>query len=91
MPSKFLHYLISAASYLSVVESDQLMMSKMREKRYVFYNGYDDDHPGVSAHFMDGVGRFRIMWKNDRIIPGFAHTSGLRKIYSIVAARENLL
>lgn len=74
---KSLHYLLSAASYLSVLEGSTLSKAGLREKCYQAYHGINDDHVGVVKNFMDGTGRFEILWENGRFHNGYGNLSGL--------------
>ena len=44
---KSLQYLLSAATYASILETSTTNTSGLREKCYNFYHGYDKDHIGV--------------------------------------------
>lgn len=76
---KVFQYLLTAVSYFSVLESNPMAGAKMREKCYMFYHGYDEDHPGYLNQFLLGNGRFRIIWDDDRIISGLGYISGVSK------------
>ena len=76
---KVFHYLITAVSYFSVLESNPMAGAKMRTRCYDFYHGFDIDHPGFLHHFLSGNGRFRIIWDDDRIISGLGYISGVSK------------
>ena len=83
---KALHYLLAAASYLSVLEGNTLSKAGLRDKCYQAYHGIDDDQVGVVRNFMDGTGRFEILWQNGRIHNGYGHLSGIshESIYAVI-------
>lgn len=85
---KALQYLISAASYISVLSSGQMAGNKIRDYCYRFYHGYDEDNIGVAKMMLAGEGRFRVLWESSsstssadssRIANGFGCVSGLDK------------
>ena len=76
---KAIQNLISGASYFSVLESNAMAGVKIRERCYMYYHGYDDDHPGFLRLFLAGNGRFRVLWDDDRIISGLGYISGISK------------
>ena len=76
---KAIQNLISGASYFSVLESNAMAGVKIRERYYMYYYGYDDDHPGFLRLFLAGNGRFRVLWDDDRIISGLGYISGISK------------
>ena len=74
---KAFHSLLSAASYTSVLEDTQMGIKGIRDKCYQHYHGYDRDHIGVLRMFLEGSGRYRVLWDGDRIINGFGSLSGI--------------
>lgn len=74
---KAFHFLLSAASYISVLEDTQMGIGKIRDKCYQHYHGYDRDHIGVLRMFLEGTGRFKVLWDTGRIINGFGSLSGI--------------
>jgi hypothetical protein len=74
---KGFHYLLSTASYITVLEGTQMGVKKIRERCYDHYHGYDADHPGVVKMFLEGQGRFRVIWNAGRIVNGFGTFSGI--------------
>ena len=65
---KSLHYLLSAASYLPVLEGSTLSKAGLREKCYQAYHGINDDHVGVVKNFLDGTGRFEIFDNSHMVV-----------------------
>ena len=83
---KSLHYLLSAASYITVLGCGQMAGKKIRDCCFKFYHGYDDDNIGVAKMMLAGQGRFRVLWESSssssgssRIANGFGCLSGLDK------------
>ena len=74
---KAFHHLLSAAAYNSVLEGNTDSTEGLRELCARYYHGFDEDNIGVAASFLQGDGRFGILWDDDVIAPGFGHLSGL--------------
>jgi hypothetical protein len=74
---KAFHFLISAASYNSVLEGNTDSMDGIRDLCYKFYHGFDEDNIGMAANFLEGNGKFGVLWDDGRIASGFGHLSGL--------------
>lgn len=74
---KAFHFLLSAAAYISVIEGKSDSTSNLREKCAINYHGYDDDHIGVAGNFLEGKGRYEILWQDGRISSGLGSLSGL--------------
>ena len=74
---KAFHHLLSAAAYNSVFEGNTDSTEGLRELCARYYHGFDEDYIGVAASFLQGDGRFGVLWDDDVIAPGFGHLSGL--------------
>lgn len=74
---KAFHFLVSAASYISVLEGSTDSAEGVQKLIYRYYHGYDDDNIGVVENFLQGNGRFGVLWDDGRIIYGLGHLSGL--------------
>ena len=74
---KSLQYLLSAAAYASILETSTTNTSGLREKCYIFFHGYEEDHIGVVKNFLAGNDRFHILWDAGRIASGLGNLSGL--------------
>lgn len=74
---KAFHYLISGASYISVLEGNTLNIAGIREQCSKTYHGYDEDYIGMAKYFLSGKGRFHVLWESGRIGSGFGHLSGI--------------
>jgi hypothetical protein len=72
-------YLVSGASYLIVLQGGTMSGAGVRDKCGKTFHGYDEDHQGVVQNFLDGRGRFEVLWDNGRIVQGYGHLSGLRR------------
>lgn len=77
---KAFHYLLSGASYVSVIEGNADNIPKLREKCAINFHGYDDDHIGVVRDFLEGNGRFDLLWTDGRISGGLGNLSGLMEV-----------
>ena len=82
---KLLQFLISAVSFLGVLESTQDNVRNIRNMCGKYYHGYDNDHVGHAKLFMDAKSRFKVLWENnhgerlDYIADGFGPISGLAR------------
>ena len=74
---KAFHLLLSTAAYISVLEGNTDSTDGLRELCAKFYHGFDEDIIGVADSFLQGDGRFGVLWDDDVIAPGFGHLSGL--------------
>ena len=74
---KAFHYLLSGASYISVLEGSQDIITNLRVKCQNNYHGVDDNNIGVARNFLEGNGRFEILWESGSISGGLNHLSGL--------------
>lgn len=72
-------YLVSGASYLNILNGETMTAGGVRDKCGKTFHGYDEDHPGMVQNFLDGKGRFEVLWDNGRIVQGYGHLSGLRQ------------
>ena len=76
---KSLQYLLTGASYLSVLEGSTTNKEGLRDRCLKTYHGYDEDHLGLVHAFLEGDGRFEVLWSGDIFQTGFGHLTGLRK------------
>ena len=76
---KSFHWLLSGASYISVLEGSTLNIAGIREKCSKTYHGYDEDHVGMAENFLDGRGRFNVLWDSGRIASGYGHLTGISR------------
>jgi hypothetical protein len=74
---KAFHFLLSAAAYISVLEGNTDSTDGLREQCARFYHGFDEDNIGVAGNFLEGNGRFGVLWDDDVIKPGFGSLSGI--------------
>ena len=74
---KAFHYLLAGAAYVSVIEKNTTNTDGLREQCEKYYHGFDDDNVGVVTSFLDGKGRFAVLWDEDKITSGFGDLSGL--------------
>ena len=74
---KAFHHLLSAAAYNSVLEGNTDSTEGLRELCARYYHGFDEDNIGIAASFLQGDGRFGVLWDDNVIAPGFGHLSGL--------------
>ena len=74
---KAFHHLLSAAAYNSVLEGNTDSTDGLRELCARYYHGFDEDNIGIAASFLQGDGRFGVLWDDNVIAQGFGHLSGL--------------
>jgi hypothetical protein len=83
---KLLQFLLSAVSFLGVLEGSQDNVRNIRDMCGKYYHGYDNDHVGHAKLFLDAKSRFKVLWENshgDRlnyIADGFGPISGLTRV-----------
>ena len=76
---KSLQFLLSGASYASVLETEKTNATGLREKCSDHYHGVDEDRIGVVKNFLLGNDRFHVLWDSGRIASGFGNLSGLSR------------
>ena len=76
---KAFQYLVCGASYISILEGGTMNKAGLRDKCAKTFHGYDEDHLGVVHNFLEGNGRFEVIWDNGRIACGYGQLSGLRR------------
>lgn len=74
---KAFHFLLSAAAYNSVLEGNTDCTDGIRDLCGKFYHGFDEDNVGVAENFLQGNGRFGVLWDDDVIGPGYGPLSGV--------------
>lgn len=74
---KAFHFLISAAAYNSISEGGTTNHEGLRDLCSKLYHGYDEDHIGMVGNFLEGNGRFNVLWDDGKISSGFGPLTGL--------------
>ena len=64
---KAFHHLLSAAAYNSVLEGISDSTEGLRELCARYYHGFDEDNIGIAASFLQGDGRFGVLWDCSRL------------------------
>ena len=62
-----------------MLEGSTLNIAGIREKCSKTYHGYDEDHVGMAENFLDGRGRFNVLWDSGRIASGYGHLTGISR------------
>ena len=74
---KAFHFLIAAASYNSVLEGKTESLDGICDLCERFYHGFDEDNIRMAANFLEGNGRFGVLWDDGFIAIGYGHLSGI--------------
>lgn len=78
---KAFQFLVCGSCYVTILEGGQMNKAGLRVKYSKTYHGDEDDNDrlGVAHNFLEGKGRFDVLWDNGRIAQGYGHLTGLRR------------